>query len=197
MVCLQIAPFMRSCISRQSLNSLLKKGGLSYITNNLNNLNLDKAFDKARLENVRNIGGNLGSNLNNLIRPRDPHAPVIPLPPSFDELSRSTNKPLPNPSPAQDKKKAAVLTDAEIEEPLRPLLDYLDESLAIFKKYLSESGESRLSSEPGVIADLIGDSLANGHDENLERSPRGGRVPARTRAFGSTNRTEAFDRQGG
>ena len=31
------------------------------------------------------------------------------------------------------------MTDAEIEEPLSPLLDYLDQSLETFRKYLSES----------------------------------------------------------
>ena len=118
----QISPFIRVALSQSSLRSLLKKGGFSYLTN----LNLDKAIGQARLsdrlENVRN-----------LIRTRDPHSAEIPLPPS----AIKAEKPLP--TPAAQPKKAPGLTDAEIEEPLSPLLDYLDQSLETFRKYLSES----------------------------------------------------------
>ena len=95
---------------------------------NLNaNLNLDKAFDKARLENVRNF-----------IRTRDLHALEIPSLPTLGE--GAFNKPLPSPLSAVDRKKVAVLTDTDIEEPLGPLLEYLEQSLEVFRKYLSEPG---------------------------------------------------------
>lgn len=128
---LKISPFMRVCISTTSLRSLTRKGGLSYLTN----LNLDKAFDKAldkaRLENVRNLG--------NLIRPKDPMAVEIPLPPG--ELGGPSDKATPaSPVVQNDKKKAPALTDADIEEPLKPLLDYLDDTLAVFRRYFSETG---------------------------------------------------------
>ena len=126
---IQISPFIRASISQASLKSLLRKGGFSYLTN----LNLDKAFDKAKLE------GRL-EGVRNLMRTKDPNAPEIPLPPSlFNDLRSSTNKPLPAPAGEASKKRAPGLTDAEIEEPLSPLLDYLDQSLETFRKYLSES----------------------------------------------------------
>jgi hypothetical protein len=115
-----------------SLRALLKKGGYSY----LNNLNLEKAFERARLEN----GLEGVKNLKNLIKARDPNAPLIPLPPS-SALMREKEKTSVNPtsSASNEKRRAAELTDAEIEEPLAPLLEYLEQTLYIFRKYLSES----------------------------------------------------------
>lgn len=97
----------------------MKKGGYGYFTN----LKLDKAYERVRLENVRQ-----------LIQRKDPNAPEIPLPSDFTDI----NKPLP--TATADKKKAPGLTDAEIEEPLGPLLEYLDQCLETFRKYLSEPG---------------------------------------------------------
>lgn len=51
-------------------------------------------------------------------------------------------KALPSPSGssnAGEKKKPTELSDAEIEEPLAPLLVYLDQSLETFRRHLSES----------------------------------------------------------
>lgn len=128
----QISPFIRSSISTNSLRTLLKKGGY---TSYLKDLNLDKAFEKARLEN----GLEGVKNLKNLIKARDPNAPLIPLPAHMIDIDKV--KPLPNPSASGatgEKKKAAELTDAEIEEPLAPLLVYLDQSLETFRRHLSE-----------------------------------------------------------
>lgn len=96
------------------------------LLNNFDIKDLNKAFDKARLDQVRN-----------LIKSKDPRAPEIPLPPSEQELF---NKSLPSGAAPASVKKAPGLTDAEIEEPLGPLLDYLDRCLETFRKYLSEPG---------------------------------------------------------
>lgn len=128
----QISPFIRSCISTTSLRTLLKKGGY---TSYLKDLNLDKAFEKARLEN----GLEGVKNLKNLIKARDPNTPLIPMPAHVMDLEKV--KPLPVPSgssTAGERKKNAELTDAEIEEPLAPLLMYLDQSLETFRRHLSE-----------------------------------------------------------
>lgn len=111
---------------------MLKKGGY---TSYLRDLNLDKAFEKARLEN----GLEGVKNLKNLIKARDPNAPLIPLPAHMIDLDKEKPLPSTSSSSASDKKKNTELTDAEIEEPLAPLLVYLDQSLETFRRHLSES----------------------------------------------------------
>lgn len=129
----QISPFIRSSISTNSLKTLLKKGGYSSY---LKDLNLDKAFERARLEN----GLEGVKNLKNLIKARDPNAPLTPLPAHMIDMDRLRPSQAPAvQSPSSEKKKTAELTDAEIEEPLAPLLVYLDQSLETFKRHLSES----------------------------------------------------------
>ena len=107
------------------------------------NLNLEKAFDKARFEFDK---GRL-EQVRNLIRTKDSQTSEIPPPPSalvLEALNKSQNKPLPSTFKSTEKRRIPDLTDAEIEEPLGPLLEYLEQTLEIFRKYLSESGTPRL-----------------------------------------------------
>lgn len=79
-------------------------------------------------------------NLKNLIKARDPNAPLIPLPAHMIDMERMKPSSVSSGSSSSgEKKKSTELTDAEIEEPLAPLLMYLDQSLETFRRHLSES----------------------------------------------------------
>ena len=90
-------------------------------------MKLDKAFDKARIDHVRQM-----------LRPKDSTTPEIPLPTTASDQVLVGGQAEPSATP--DRRKAVVLTDAEIEQPLSPLLDYLDQCLEVFRRYLNEEG---------------------------------------------------------
>lgn len=73
-----------------------------------------------------------------MLRPKDPMALEIPLPATASDQVLGGGKG--EPSATSDRRKAVVLTDAEIEQPLGPLLDYLDQCLEVFRRYLNEKG---------------------------------------------------------